>query len=134
MVDELRLFDLPAKPGSVGKTFQVPEGSTFVRVLLDVPGLDKELDYAVSPELVSRVAVGSIVWVMLNSRRVEGWVTAVDVSPDPELAVRPIVDVRSVGPTGDVIELARWAAHRWAGRVLPVVKAASPERLSLIHI
>lgn len=100
-----------------------------VRVLPDVSGLDKSFDYLAGTD--RGVAVGSIVRVALHGRRVDGWITAVD-PPDVAVAVdklRPIIDVVSRGPAAELLDLANWAAVRWAaGRLRPFLVAAGPPR------
>jgi primosomal protein N' (replication factor Y) len=98
-----------------------------VRVLPDVTAIDKEFDYLV-PAGVS-VEVGDLVRIDLHGRRVGGWVVAVDVEPAPGVTLRALAKVSGRGPRADVIELARWAGWRWAGRRVPFLRTASPERV-----
>ncbi len=100
-----------------------------VRVLPDVSGLDKSFDYLVPAPWAGTVAPGDLVRVDLHGRRVAGWVLEVDVDPPAGVVVRPISKWSSIGPDSDLIELARWAAHRWHGRLASVLKAASPDRM-----
>lgn len=105
-------------------------GDTNVaRVVPDVTGLDKHFDYLVPEPLRDRVAVGSKVRVPLHGRRVGGWVVALG-APDQAVPVErlvPIAKVSSIGPPGEVVELAEWAAVRWgAPRVRPFLVAADP--------
>jgi primosomal protein N' (replication factor Y) len=101
----------------------------IVRVLPDVSGLDKVFDYFCPPDLEDRVAIGSMVRVELHGRRVGGWVVGLDTEPPPGVSLQPIAKFSSVGPSADTVELARWAAHRWSGRLARVLKAASPHRM-----
>ena len=78
--------------------------------------------------LADQVGVGTMVRVVLHGRRVGGWVVAGDVAPVPGIALRPLASVRGWGPSGELIELAGWAAHRWAGRRASLLRTASPER------
>lgn len=100
-------------------------------VLPDVTGLDKPFDYLIPPDLEARVQVGSLVRVPLHGRRVVGWVLRIGPA-DPAIAperLRPIAAVAGHGPSAEVIELARWATHRWAGgRLRPLLAAATPHR------
>jgi primosomal protein N' (replication factor Y) len=67
-----------------------------------------------------------MVRVDLHGRRVGGWVVAVGVEPTPGVALKPIAKVTGWGPPAEVVDLARWAAWRWAGRLAPLLVAASP--------
>lgn len=98
-----------------------------VRVVPDVSGISKVFDYSVPPGW--DVDIGSMVRVELNRRRVAGWVVAVDVEAPPGVELRPLTKVSSVGPSAEVVELARWAAHRWSGRWASVLTSASPDRM-----
>jgi primosomal protein N' (replication factor Y) len=97
-------------------------------VVPDVTGLDKEFDYLVADD---DVVVGTIVRVDLHGRRIGGWVRGVsDASPDrPIHSLKPITKVTGHGPGQDILELADWAAVRWASRrIRPFLVAASPTR------
>lgn len=100
----------------------------IARVQPDVTGLDKAFDYDVPAALAGRVGVGTLVRVPLHGRRVGGWVVELD---PPEIVersrLRPLVKVSSLGPSAELMDLARWAAGRWgAGRLRPFLAAASP--------
>ncbi len=100
---------------------------TVARVLPDVTGLDKAFDYDV-PEGM-QLAVGALVRVSLHGRRVGGWVIALD-PPDGHTTGRlPIAKLTGVGPAADIVELAAWAAIRWAGRQRHFLGVASPARV-----
>jgi primosomal protein N' (replication factor Y) (superfamily II helicase) len=75
------------------------------------------------------VRVGDRVRVVLHGRRVGGWVVAVGVDPPPGVALRPLARWSGWGPTPELIELAEWAAWRWAGRPASLLRTASPERV-----
>jgi primosomal protein N' (replication factor Y) len=98
------------------------------RVVPDVTGLDKHFDYVVPGELVDRVTVGSIVRVPLHGRRVGGWVVALGAAADVAAdRLKPIAKVTGHGPPPELLDLAAWAAVRWAARrVRPLLVAASP--------
>ena len=97
-----------------------------MRVLPDVPALDKEFDYAVPGGSEDDVRVGTMVRVSLHGRRIGGWVTADGVTPPPGVRLRPLAKVTGWGPPQALVELARWAAWRWAGPVRPLLRVASP--------
>jgi primosomal protein N' (replication factor Y) len=99
--------------------------SRVVRVSPDVTGLDKEFDYAVPAGLAA--PVGTRVRVPLHGRRVAGWVVAEDPPDGGALALRELLAVSSRGPAPELVELARWAAVRWASvRLRPFLVTASP--------
>ena len=106
-----------------------PSSLMVARVVPDVTGLDKQFDYLVPEPLRARVAVGSMVRISLHGRRVGGWVVSLG-PPDGSIAVdrlMPLVKWSGLGPSAEIIELARWASRRWgAGRVRPLLVAASP--------
>ena len=97
-----------------------------VRVVPDVSGLDKAFDYVVPPDMDGDVRVGTSVRISLHGRRVGGWVVADRVTPPAGVRLRPLAKVTGWGPPEPVIDLARWAAWRWAGPVRPLLRAASP--------
>ena len=97
-----------------------------VRVVTDVAALDKEFDYLVPDDLVGRVDVGTMVRVALAGRRVGGWVVATDVDPPPAVRLRPLAHRRGWGPEPSLVDLATWAAWRWAGRRSALLRTASP--------
>jgi primosomal protein N' (replication factor Y) len=96
-----------------------------VRVLPDVSALRRTFDYTVPAALADQVRVGTQVRVVLGARRVGGWVVEDDVDPVPGVALRPISAVRGWGPPPGVLDLARWAAWRWAGPVPALLRTAS---------
>ena len=101
----------------------------IVRVLPDVAGIDKAFDYRV-PASMRAVRVGDIVRVPLNSRSVAGWVLEIleDGESDHGDKVLDVSKWSSRGPNEEILELARWAAHRYVGRLRTVLTPASPER------
>jgi primosomal protein N' (replication factor Y) len=98
----------------------------IVRVLPDVPAIDRVFDYAVPPGLQEEVRVGTRVRVPLAGRRVDGWVLEEGVEPPPGVTPRPVWRVKGAGPPPEVLELAAWAAWRWAGRMSVFMATASP--------
>jgi len=67
--------------------------------------------------------------VELHGRRVGGWIVDVGVAPPAGVALRPLAKRSGLGPTPDLLELADWAAWRWAGRRASLLKTSSPERV-----
>ncbi len=106
-----------------------PSSLLVARVVPDVTGLDKQFDYLVPEPMRSRVAVGSMVRAPLHGRRVGGWVVSLgppDGSIDPGRLI-PLAKWSGVGPSAEIIDLARWTARRWAAsRLRPLLVAASP--------
>ena len=103
-------------------------------MLPDVVGIDREFDYVVPESWVAdgrsdRVTVGSMVRAPLAGRRVAGWVTAVDVEPEPGVRLVELAKLSGIGPSEELVALADWAAWRWAGRRVAFMRAASPERM-----
>ncbi len=76
--------------------------------------------------LADQVRLGSLVRIDLGGRRLGGWVVADDVVPPAGVALRPLRGVTGIGPPPDVLELAEWAAWRWAGRPAHFLRTASP--------
>ena len=105
-----------------------------VRVLPDVVRLDKTFDYSVpatwhTDGRADRLAVGSIVRFTLGGRRLRGWVTEVGVDPPAGVKLQPLERLTGMGPPAEVLSLARWAAWRWAGQTVHLLRAASPPRV-----
>lgn len=73
------------------------------------------------------ISVGSEVRVELHGRRVGGWVSSLGADPPDGLALRAVSKVRGWGPEPDLVDLASWAAHRWASRRGAFLKTASAE-------
>jgi primosomal protein N' (replication factor Y) (superfamily II helicase) len=120
-----------------------PSTPLVARVVVDVTGLDKQFDYLVPEPLRARVAVGSMVRVELQGRRVGGWVVEVGLADGsvPVAKLKPLMKWSGIGPTGEIIQLARWASVRWgAGRLRPFMVAASPPTMvgvlpsSTVHV
>ncbi len=103
--------------------------SQIVEVLPDVSGIDRHFAYEVPAGLAGRLEIGSIVRVLLHGRRVRGWVVGETAELAPEIELRPVSDLLSFGPPKSVVELGRWAAWRYGGRLRPLLVAASPPRL-----
>ena len=102
-----------------------------VRVIPDVLGINREFDYFV-PEAweadgrSERLGMGSMVRVSLAGRRVGAWVCAVDVEPVVGVELAPLKTMSGIGPSAEMMELATWAAWRWAGSRVKFLRAASP--------
>ena len=95
----------------------------IARVLPDVSGLEKQFDYVVPAAMDARLRIGSMVRIDLAGRRVGGWVVELfDGGLERQAGapavdkLKPIAKLTGLGPDSDVVELAAWASHRWAGR------------------
>lgn len=93
-----------------------------------MPALGRAFDYLVPDGMDGRVGVGSLVRITLQGRRVGGWVIGLDSTPPPGTALQPLAKVTGWGPSPDLVDLADWAAHRWAGRPVAFLRTASPTR------
>ncbi len=110
-----------------------------VRVRTEVAALAKTFDYAVPPQWASDVRVGTRVRVPLHGRSVRGWVvgtqTRGDEAADGAAVAPPDVDLLPLkawlgwGPPEDLVDLAEWAAWRWAGPSTFFLRVASPEAI-----
>lgn len=79
--------------------------------------------------MADRVRVGTLVRIPLHGRRVGGWVVQLDVEPEASgVELKALAKVTGWGPAPDLLELSRWAAWRWAGRQVSVLRSASPGR------
>ncbi|MFL6205522.1 MAG: hypothetical protein ACJ739_09240 [Acidimicrobiales bacterium] len=116
-----------AKPAASG-ALPAPD-VLVVRVLPDVPAIDKTFDYLVPEALRDQVAVGDVVRIQLHGRRVGGWIVAVGVQSPEGVTLRPLAKRSGVGPPPELIDLASWAAWRWAGRPASLLRTASPDRV-----
>jgi primosomal protein N' (replication factor Y) (superfamily II helicase) len=99
-----------------------------VRVRTDVPALSRLFDYAVPESWTDDIVVGTRVRVALHGRRVGGWVVDDDVTPPEGVDPLPLKGWSGWGPPAPVVELAEWAAWRWAGPVPFFLGVASPLR------
>jgi primosomal protein N' (replication factor Y) (superfamily II helicase) len=97
------------------------------RVAVDVLAVERLFDYTVPETLAGVVRVGTIVRVNLGGRRVRAWVVEDDVvSEAPPDKLRPLLGAVSAGPPPEIVDLTAWAAWRFAGPRLPLLRAASP--------
>ena len=95
------------------------------RVVPDVVAIDREFDYSVPDDLADQVAVGTIVRVPLHGRRVRGWVVSDDVVPAAaQEKLLALIGVVSDGPPAEMVALVAWAAHRYAGSRVALLRGA----------
>jgi primosomal protein N' (replication factor Y) len=92
-----------------------------------VAGIDKEFDYLAPPARAEGLQPGAEVRIPLGGRRVGGWVIGFpDLAPEGVI-LRPIAKVRGFGPDDELVDLAGWAAWRWAGKRAWFLKTASAD-------
>lgn len=115
----------PAAPETSEAVGRARPAGRVVRVRPDVVGIDRCFDYVV-PEATT-VELGDVVRIRLGGRAVRGWVVAVDVEPDPSHQLIRVTKVSGRGPTPELLDLADWAAWRWAGRPAHLLRTASPD-------
>jgi primosomal protein N' (replication factor Y) (superfamily II helicase) len=101
-------------------------GQRCVRVRTDVAAVPKLFDYLVPDGWTHDVRVGTRVRVELHGRRVGGWVVDDDVTPPEGVELRPLKLWSGWGPPPALVELAKWAAWRWAGPISFFLGVASP--------
>jgi len=92
-----------------------------------VPAVPRRFDYTVPDE--AALVVGTRVKVPLQGRRVGGWVVADRVEPPEGVVAQPVTRLFGHGPPPALVELAEWAAWRWAGPVAAFLRTASPDRV-----
>ncbi|HWD56132.1 MAG TPA: hypothetical protein VG346_13480 [Acidimicrobiales bacterium] len=111
-----------------------------VRVRTEVAALGKVFDYAVPAQWAFDVRVGTRVRVPLHGRSVRGWVVGTPAPGDrlagggvadgpPFVDLLPLKAWLGWGPPEDLVELAEWAAWRWAGPPTFFLRVASPEAI-----
>jgi primosomal protein N' (replication factor Y) len=109
-----------------------------VRVRTEVAALAKTFDYAVPAKWASDMRVGTRVRVPLHGRSVRGWVVGTNASTGesgdkpadgapPDVRLLPLKAWLGWGPPEDLVDLAEWAAWRWAGPSTFFLRVASPE-------
>ena len=108
--------------------------SRIVRVLPDEPAVDKEFDYLLPDGVVEAspnvpICVGTLVRIDLRGRRVKGWITELDVTPPEGVTLSEVKKVSGVGPSADLIELAKWASQQWLGSRVHFLRTATHSRI-----
>lgn len=111
-----------------------PPAGRVVRVQPDIASITRSFDYEVpvsweADGRAERVRIGSLVRIDFHGRRTRGWIVEDDVVPSGQINIRPLAKWSSVGPPAEVVDLATWAAWRWAGRVPHILRAASPPKM-----
>jgi len=104
----------------------VDRGVRVVRVRTEVAAVAKTFDYSVPPGWSDEVQVGTRVRAPFHGRTVRGWVVDEDVGTPAGVAVLPLKSWLGWGPPTALVELAEWAAWRWAGPASFFLRSASP--------
>lgn len=71
-----------------------------------------------------------MVRIDLHGRRVGGWVIELDPRLDPGFDLKPLAKLVGSGPEAAIVDLAAWAAWRWAGKTAHFLRTASPPRVA----
>lgn len=100
-----------------------------MRVVPDIPAMDRTLDYGVPDALAGRLVPGCLVRVPLHGRRVRGWVVESDVEPVAGFGLAEVAKLTGLAVDSEVVDLARWMAWRWVGRLPSVLRLATPPRV-----
>lgn len=101
----------------------------------DVSGIDKIFDYLVPDSLANKVVPGVRVRVVLNNRKVSGWVVRVETRTDTTVdglsfdKLSPVAAVSGLGVEDDVIALTRWVADEFFGTWRSMLSRASAPRV-----
>ncbi len=101
----------------------------IVRVRTELAAVSKAFDYAVPPAWGHDVPVGTRVRVPLHGRSVRGWVVDDDIGLAGERQILPLKSWLGWGPPPAVVDLAEWAAWRWAGPSTSFLATGSPDTI-----
>jgi len=101
-----------------------------VRVRTEVAAVAKTFDYAVPASWrPDDVHIGTRVRAPFHGRTVRGWVVDEDVGTPAAVEVLPLKSWLGWGPPPALVELAEWAAWRWAGPASFFLRSASPQTI-----
>ena len=96
-----------------------------VRVRTDVAAVAKTFDYSVPAGWGDDVRIGTRVRVAVPRSAVRGWVVDEDVRAPAGVDLLPLKSWLGWGPPPALVELAEWAAWRWAGPTSFFLRIAS---------
>jgi len=107
---------------------ELPVASVAVDVAL--PHLDRSFDYAVPQSMSESTQPGVRVRVRFAGKLVDGFVLARLAQSESARVLNPLAAVLSPEPvlTGDILELSRAVARRYAGSLSDVLRSAVPPR------
>ena len=101
----------------------------------DVSGIDKVFDYLVPDSLAAAVSPGMRVRVVLNNRKVSGWVVRVESRSDTTVdglsfdKLSLVTAVSGPGVEPDVVAVTRWASEEFLGSWRSMLSRASAPRV-----
>ena len=107
----------------------VAAATRVVRVRTEVAAVAKTFDYSVPAGWRDEVHVGTRVRAPFHGRTVRGWVVDEDVGAPPGVDLLPLKSWLGWGPPSSLVELAEWAAWRWAGPASFFLRIASPDTI-----
>ena len=105
-----------------------------VRVIPDIDGISQEFNYLVPEDWNASgeskfIQVGTIVRIRFRNRIVRGWVSEINPTDKPNVELIPLKKISGIGPSPEVVNLAKWAAKNWHGPVSKFLRVASPKSM-----
>ena len=107
----------------------VDAATRVVRVRTEVAAVAKTFDYAVPAGWGDEIQVGTRVRAPFHGRTVRGWVVDEEVGTPAGVDLLPLKSWLGWGPPAGLVDLAEWAAWRWAGPASFFLRIASPETI-----
>ena len=107
----------------------VAAATRVVRVRTEVAAVAKTFDYSVPAGWRDEVHVGTRVRAPFHGRTVRGWVVDEEAGPPEGVEVLPLKSWLGWGPPPALVDLAEWAAWRWAGPASFFLRSASPDTI-----
>jgi primosomal protein N' (replication factor Y) len=105
--------------------------STLANIALPVP-IDKLFTYSIPPEFTSEIAIGKRVLVPFGRQLLTGVIVELPTQSDVK-GIKPIRDVLDAVPSfqSDMLQLTKWIAEYYFASWGDVLKAATPQGLSI---
>jgi primosomal protein N' (replication factor Y) len=107
----------------------VTAATRVVRVRTEVAAVTKTFDYSVPAGWGDEVQIGTRVRAPFHGRTVRGWVVDEDAGTPAGVDLLPLKSWLGFGPPPRLVELAEWAAWRWAGPASFFLRIASPDTI-----
>ncbi len=107
----------------------IAAATRVVRVRTEVAAVTKTFDYAVPAGWSDDVQVGTRVRAPFHGRTVRGWVVDEEAGTPEGVDVLPLKSWLGWGPPPALVDLAEWAAWRWAGPTSFFLGSASPDTI-----